>query len=439
METTREESARERFNRAKEARERAEKEKSYGQFAPVSMPHYETVCLKPNTSHVIRMTGESIEMHKCASDPIVVSRSMIKDDDGKWFGLIWSQDMSHPMNELRKVVLGKYKWNAEKKTRDYDNADIDVFKRFMTNNNENPSPYDRGMNPTDYILMNVICRDDDWCKNNRHTKLLCWDSQSVEKDGKIVEYPTYGIKKSLYNTVWQERCTICQRHFEDFDILVRRLDSKTKVNDKYLVINIKEEKTAIKNWESLDGKSYLDKMDDDYLSDDERSYEKYDLENIPFISQPTPCGVILKHLGNYIKAVDKQFGTHIYEKFVEMKAKEIELAKGNADDTASTVTEMSVSEMVDVAVDDSLPTPVEETVMKKVVKAPSSSFSLDSFRNDFPVIDRLSDNEKSLIVGYDTNSGNFKFNSSCMAECPNCNNEIPDEFGKCIYCGAEFE
>ena len=123
----------ERFKRAKEARERAEKEKANGSFGSVEVPQFQTVCLNPNKSHVIRFIGNAIEMSTEPTDPIIVNRSMVKGDDDKWFTIIWSDDMEHPMNKLKKTVLGKYKWDNELKTRIYENKDFSTFKRFMSN------------------------------------------------------------------------------------------------------------------------------------------------------------------------------------------------------------------------------------------------------------------------------------------------------------------
>ena len=442
----------ERFKRAKEARERAEKEKANGSFGSVEVPQFQTVCLNPNKSHVIRFIGNAIEMSTEPTDPIIVNRSMVKGDDDKWFTIIWSDDMEHPMNKLKKTVLGKYKWDNELKTRIYENKDFSTFKRFMSNGIEG-NPYNQGMNPQKFILFNVIDRDDNWCKENKHTKLLCWESNKVEKDGNINEYPTYGIKLSLYNKVWDEYCTIRNRHFEDFDVLVRRLDKNTKIGDNgYLVVNIAEERSAIMSWESKDGVKYLDKMNDNYLSDEEAKYEKYVLKDIPFISKPTPCGVILAHLSKFIKEVDTQFGTKLYDEFIEMKVKEIEELKKESSEKENVSTETKVEEekvtfdkmesIEETSTNDELPSEVEESVVetphiKKVVKKVTNSFDPMSLVNELPEIANLSEDDRKLIVGV-KDDGSLKFKDDDEAECPTCGNSIHSDMMKCPFCGQDF-
>lgn len=431
----------ERFELAKKAREKAKKESQNGGFSRTEVPTFETVCLNPNKSHVIRLIGNAVEMSSAPTDPVVVNRSLIKDDSDNWFTLIWSDDMEHPMNKLKKVVLGKYKWNDELKTRIYDNKDIEVFKRFMTNGIDG-NPYNQGMMPQKYILFNCISRDDDWCKEHKHTKVLCWESKKVEKDGKEVEYPTYGIKSSLYNKVWDEYCTIRNRHFEDFDILVRRLDKKTKIGENgYLVVNLAEEKSQIASWESKDGISYSSKMNDDYLTDEEKSYEKYVLKDIPFISKATPCGVILSHLSKFIKDVDKEFNTNLYDEFVEWKAKELEESK-KASETKNEVktSEPSFDNLPKVESEkDELPSDVEEKTIKvkKLAKVETAKFDPMSLVDVFPAIAEMSDEDKSLIVG--ENNGELEFSVVADCSCPSCENDIPDPITQCPYCGTKFE
>lgn len=464
-----------KFEEAKKAREMKLKEESSGGFGSVDVPDFKCAVLKPNKGIIIRLIGNSVEMAEKDTDPIIVEKSMIKGDDDKWFNLIWSKDENHPMNKIRKTILGKYSWDKENKCRIYENKDLAVFKRFMTNGIDG-NPYNQGMMPQKFILFNCITRGDDtWCKDNKHTKMLCWDATEKEVDGKMVSYPTYGVKPSFYKILWEEKCCLINRHFEDSDFYVKRLNKDTKIGDSYMMVLTPEEKSAIRNEGEKQGVDFLSFINDDYLSDEEASYEKYVLKNIPFVSMPTPVSVILSKLGKYIKEVDKTFGTNHYEEFVEWKAKEIsELKQKNENKEDDSKKEESVStsssngtsfndmkkvettsaDNEEVVEENNLPTEVEEpkVVTKKVLKKTVSTFELEKFVDMFPTINELSDEEKSMVVGWDDENSVFKFKEGIeMAECPCCaengipcppnqeGNDIPDMFTKCIYCGTSFE
>lgn len=446
METSREE----RFRMAKEAREKAQKEKQYGDFGNVEIPNFKTVSLNPNKSRVIRILGEALEMHEKPTDMIQIQKSLICGDDGKYFNVIWSNDSEHPLNKLRKTILGKYKYNKETKERTYDNADLEVFKIWQTNRQfDKASQYSNGMNPNTYILMNVIDREDDWCKENNHSKLLCWSSTTQEKDGKIVEYPEYGVKPSLYNTVWDDKCTSAMLHFNETDFVVRRLSKETKIGgakgDVYIQVCLPEEKSVIKQMEIKDKKTYLDKCSDEPLTEEELSYELYELENIPFVSKPTPVGVIMKHLEKLIKLADKTFNTNLWDEFVEWKEKELkELNESKNEEKKSA----EVKEVSNETENEELPSDIEEeiieepktTVTKKVAKkVVKEEFDPMTLIDDFPSIAELSDEDKNLIIGVDNDSGEIKFSVECDAQCPECGNDIPDAItSACPYCGVHF-
>lgn len=447
-----------KFEEAKKAREMKLKEESSGGFGSVDVPDFKCAVLKPNKGMIIRLIGNAVEMAEKDTDPIIVERSMIKGDDDKWFSLIWSKDENHPMLKLKKTILGKYSWDKENKCRIYENKDLTVFKRFMTNGIEG-NPYNQGMMPQKFILFNCITRGDDtWCKDNKHTKMLCWDATEKEVDGKMVSYPTYGIKPSLYKSIFDEKCTLLNRHFEDTDFYVKRLNKDTKIGDSYMMILTPEEKSAIRGEGEKQNIDFLSFINDDYLSDEEASYERYVLKNIPFVSMSTPVSVILSKLGKYIKEVDKTFGTNHYEEFVEWKAKEIsELKQKNENKEEDSKKESSVSTSSSngtsfndmkkvettstdeevVEEENDLPTEVEEpkVVTKKVLK---KTFDVNDYKDAIPFVEKLTDSEKSTIIGVDEDVGELKLEGTDICECPQCNATIGD-WHVCPFCGTEFD
>lgn len=308
-----------------------------------------------------------------------------------------------------------------------------------------------------YYLFNCIDKTDNWCKENKHTKLLCWDSKDKEIDGETRTYYTYGIKSSLYNNIFDVQCTNLNRMYDQFDVVAKRL-SKQLGND-WLVVCSPEEKTKISNM-GLDP----NKVTMDYLTDEEEQYEKYKLEDIPFISRPTSASFVLKNFAKLINSCDLDFNTNLYNEFVEYAEKEKqEWAKKNAEnseknDTAESsessseetyeeneVEETTVTHSFDTMEtveesSDELPSEVEEnptpTVAKKVVK--TTTFNPMSLVDKFPAIANMKEEDRKLIIGYNAETDEFKYSTTDLAQCPECGRDIPDPWASCV-CGVSFE
>ena len=451
---TPEEKAKERLLKFQQAKKKAEEEKaSHSNFAKEDVPEFKTCVLNKEKPKIIRLMGNSPLMREKPTDPIVVKKSMCVDDEGHWATIILSDDRNHPINVLFRTIIGKYKYDKETRTRTYDNVGKPSFERFMRNGKpkEKCTAMEHGMQPDTFYLFNCIDKTDDWCKENKHTKLLCWDSSSKEVDGEMRTYYTYGVKPSFYNEVFDIKCTELNRMYDQFDVVAMRL--KEKKGESYLTILTPEQKTAIENL-GLDSK----KVTMDYLTDEEENYEMYKLEDIPFISRPTSVSYYLKVFSKLIKQADMDFNNGdpiLYNMFVEAKEKELEeIKKRNAeksensneivesetDDSESE--ENEVEETVDESSEDELPSEVEEqtpppTATKKVVK--SAKFDPLALKSVFPYIDKLTEDELKQIIGYDKESGKLAFDSTHdVCECP-CGAELPENYTSCYKCGAIFE
>ena len=455
-----EERAKERLLKFQQAKAKADEEKaSHGGFPKEEIPDFKVCVLNKEKPKIIRLIGNSPLMRELPSDPIVVKRSMCITDDGKWATIILSENRDHPVNKLFRTIIGKYKYDKDTKTRTYDNANKPSFQRFMTNgkSKDQINAYEKGMQPDTFYLFNCIDKSDSWCKENKHTKLLCWDSTKKEVDGEMREYYTYGIKPSLYNNIFDVQCTKLNRMYDQFDVVVKRL--KEKLGDSYLTVCIPEEKTSISNM-GLDPNN----VTMDYLTDEEENYEKYKLEDIPFVSRPSSASYVSKILNKLIKQTDIDFGTNLQGEFAEWIEKEKqEWAKKNAEnseknDTAESsessseetyeeneVEETTVTQSFDTMEtveesSDELPSEVEEnptpTVTKKVVK--TTTFNPMSLVDKFPAIANMKEEDRKLIIGYNAETDEFKYSTTDLAQCPECGRDIPDPWASCV-CGVSFE
>lgn len=460
---TAEEKAKERLLKFQQAKKKAEEAKNHGDFPKEDVPEFKTCILKKDTPKIIRLVGNSPLMRENPTDPIIVKRALVKTDDGKWTTIILGDDRDHPVNKLWRTIIGKYKYDKENKVKIFDNKGKPSFERFIRNGKkpEECDAKEKGMMTDTFYLFNCIDKTDDWCKENKHTKLLCWDSTSKEVDGKIVEYPIYGIKPSLYNNVFDEQCTALNRMYDEFDVVVKRLSKK--LGESWIQIFSPEEKSKISQI-GLDA----DKVTMNYLTEEEENYEKYKLEDIPFVSRPTSASYVNKILGKLIQQADIDFGTNLKEDFaewIEKEKKEWEAKKAETKETESTedtsteveseedeeVTEETTStpsfdsmgnvETEESSEDEELPSEVEEptpTVTKKVVKTAKTVFDPLSLKSEFPYIDKLRVEDLALITGYNSETNELTFKEGTdLAECP-CGCTIGDPFMSCPKCGAVF-
>lgn len=459
---TPEEKAKERLLKFQQAKAKAEQAKNHSSFPKEEVPEFKTCVLSKDKPRIIRLIGNSPLMREEPTDPIIVKRAFVKTDDDKWTTIIMSDDRDNPVNKLWRTIIGKYTYDKENKTKIYANKGKPSFERFIRNGKkpEDCLASEKGMMTDTFYLFNCIDRTDSWCEENKHTKLLCWDSTTKEVDGKTVEYPTYGIKPSLYNNIFDEQCTALNRMYDEFDVVVKRLSKK--LGDSWIQVFSPEEKSKISQI-GLDP----NKVTMNYLSEEEESYEKYKLEDIPFVSRPTSVGYVLRVLGKLIKACDLDFGTNLYEEFVEYaekEKKEWEVKKAETKETESTedtstevesedeITEETTSsetpsfdsmETVETesSDDEELPSEVEEpapTVTKKVVKTAKTVFDPLSLKSEFPYIDKLRAEDLALITGYNSETNELTFKEGTdLAECP-CGCTIGDPFQSCPKCGAVF-
>ena len=460
---TPEEKAKERLLKFQQAKAKAEQAKNHSSFPKEEVPDFKTCVLSKDKPRIIRLIGNSPLMRESVYDPLIVKRAFVKTDDDKWTTIILSDDRDNPVNKLWRTIIGKYTYDKENKTKIYANKGKPSFERFIHNGKkpEDCLASEKGMMTDTFYLFNCIDRTDSWCKENKHTKLLCWDSTTKEVDGKTVEYPTYGIKPSLYNNIFDEQCTALNRMYDEFDVVVKRLSKK--LGDSWIQVFSPEEKSKISQI-GLDP----NKVTMNYLTEDEENYEKYKLEDIPFVSRPTSASYVNRVLSKLIQQADIDFGTNLKEDFaewIEKEKAEWEVKKAETKETESAEDTSTKVESEDEEVteeitstetpsfdsmetveteessDDELPSEVEEptpTVTKKVVKTAKTVFDPLSLKSEFPYIDKLRAEDLALITGYNSETNELTFKEGTdLAECP-CGCTIGDPFESCPKCGAIF-
>lgn len=435
-----------RFLKSQEERKKAEKEKG-GYGSPLDIPAFEYLLLKKDKCQVVRLLGESLEMRSKPTDPLLIERSIIRADDGSYFTMIWHPEKDHPFRILtRKLCKYKYEGKGKEAKKIYDNAGCPLLTRYNTNGKENPNMYETGMNPSKYVLFNAIDRMDTWCVDNKHTKMLAWDVN--EKDGKTFHTP--GMSYGLYKEIFDKKCSMIGAHYEDVDLVIRRFSEHAKPSeDMYYVVMSDEEKRSIQTWADKDKVDYLSFINsEETLSSDEKAYERYNLDNIPFTSQPTPIAIIMNKLGKFIKAIDEKYGWNLWELFVEWKAVEMEQLRHRKEASEKESTEQAgtTTAKVEESSKDELPSTVEEkpVVVKSkvskapVVKAPAGVVFTEEDYNTFEGLQNLPEEYKKHITKVDSNEMLIEFDEVADVQCATCEQMLPDSFDYCPYCGQDY-
>jgi len=299
-----------------------------------------------------------------------------------------------------------------------------------------------GFNPTDQqyswskgwsgqqvVIFNVIDREDDWCKENKHTKLLSKRvNQVVQDDGKVVEYadtgvPSYGFLTKLSELVGK------YGSWEKYDVAITKTGEMTS---PYVVKNA----TAFaKCPEDIARAELGDKLEfvsqDISLTPEELSYERYNLKNN---FKVTSYQKLLSDFGNTIKLIDGDLRTTYYDELkaladkekAEYEAKKAEEA-ANAPAEESTPTE-TISEST------------EKPTRSRVVEMTLSAEKIAALKG----WDSLTEEERKLIKDVELNDdGSVKTitytTTDDLADCPDCKHEAPMAITTCCpVCGLKF-
>jgi hypothetical protein len=435
-----------RFLEAQEIRRKKKSNQGNYSGSKTKIPDYKYLFLKPNACQVFRMVGNPVEVRKELSDPMLVERSLIIDDAQEYFPLIWSNDPNHPLNVLRRKLV-KYTYvkkdGSEKKVKVYDNQGCELLDRFLTNGKENPSSMEQGWNPGRYVLANVIDRMDSWCVDNKSTKVLAWkENPSKNDDGKMFYEP--GMKISLYKEIFDVKCTT-YGDYEDFDLVIRRFTEKTRPSiDTNFSVFHPEEKTPIKKWGTDDKVDYYSHIKlTDYLDDADASLNRFPLEGIPFISLPTPVGIIMAKVGGFIKDYDKKYKANIWDMCVARKEEELEALR-NSDTQKSESVSVNGTSFEKSEVDADLPSDPETRPVTRTPKVIKHSLTRADLTPEilelFPNISGLLDEELALIDHVDIEEQEIVWNVTLDATCGDtkCEEPIPYALTNCPYCGSKF-
>lgn len=430
----------------------ADKEAASKTFEGGGYENPEFIALSDTEYRLVRLLGNDFNSkEQCSTDPHIFKTMFIKGDDGKKIKVIVNPDRDHPFNKL-VYFLGKGKWiedeNTGKKKKIYDHEGSSSLKIMNSNYNDDAQYVQSWDSPTKYIAINCLDRMDDWCATNKHTKVLVHSAN--ENDGKV--YPEIGIRKQAYDMIWEQLCTKYETHYEDFDIAIKRIpppkDKKIKQTSYYDILRADRSEQDLIEFGEKAGIDYASRVGKSGIpTAEELLYARYDFEAMPCFL-PTTAKRLYNHIAKFIKQVDAEFDTHYVEDFAEYIAKEEESrkafwaeynAKNKSDEESEDTNSKSETSKPEVKSETK-----EAPVARRVVKKEAPAFDLSTIDTSaYAGWDKLSDENKAMIIGQDENTGLLIFKPECqLVPCVNdadgCDIPSPDSFNICYACGAEF-
>ena len=306
-------SRQELFNKAKSIRQ---KEKADAASRGAYSGEYESVsyvALSADTDRVVRLLGLPIASRQEPTDPKLSYIGLLRADDGKKTRIIFPDHATNKSWILWKIIDlvldGKYTGSGDSRHREYtyEKSHPECFKRVRWNGDDS-RPYENGFYPTSYVNINCIDRSDmEWHRENKHTKLLSKRASKIG-DSDTFYFET-GIPILCYNTIFDEVVEPFG-DWEEYDVVIRKLNSQPwyKVYSGTQDFNRLSDvaKTLV-----VDGP----------LTDEERSWERYDLDQLYGV---TSYSKIKAKLGEFIRKVDVDFGKHFSEELDSLVEKEKE-------------------------------------------------------------------------------------------------------------------
>ena len=460
---------------AKRAEEEAAQQNNKGgsNFAPRDYDPIKWVGLEEK-ARIVRIVGGAPSSmkpgaHVNPTDAHEVFISKILDDNGKRMKLklpLHADDNSHEhimwriINKVNEVTWVKDATTG-KNTKVFKNQNYSWFEKVNKGGFAPTDPsyqYARGWKGQQVIIMNVIDREDDWCKTNKHTKLLSkkinigTDGAEYAEDG----VPSFGFCSALSKLVG------AYGSWERYDVQIRRTGEKTNP------IDVKQATLYKKNGlvQELDKDKLQFISLTETLTPEELEYERYDVSKF---YAPTSYQKILSKLGNTIKGIDADLRTNFYNELqalAEKEKKEFEELYGNNPE-ANVATQTASAPVASSPIDDPYSQPIPQSApVATPAPAPEAAPARTTVREAAPARatgltsdkiallkgwDKLTDQEKDAIVDVVKNPDGTLADIvykpgltvlSCPETFPDgshgCGINAPDFFHCCPSCGKDF-
>jgi hypothetical protein len=281
----------------------------------------------------------------------------------------------------------------------------------------------RGWSGRQFFMMNVIDRQSlDWHRENKHTVILS-KSVNIKKtdDGKILEFadpgvPAFGFTQAITGSIMK-----FYGFWENYDIGVERTGLQTT---PYRVFNASKSPEMIldKNLQKLVN---MDKG----LSDEEKSWERYDFDKLFHVTTATK---LLNHFKNYLTIVDANLGTHFINELTKLSEAEKAEWEAKKEENEEDEDQAPVYAGVTAEAEKEIPVAKKAEVVEERPEV-NMKFQLLGW-------DHLTKDEKAMIdsASKDGDNWSLKYKEGVRARslCIKCDTKLPVSFNACPVCGS---
>lgn len=466
-------------------KERDEKEKTSKNYQKREYEAIKYVGLSKEHPTIVRFVGnfvaEDLKAHRPnPSDMKFMHISKIKSDDGKTTFYLYlplrsdEPEQDHLMWKIIDTVYAK-EWVKDPATG--KNKPIETFKikhpdvyekvnkgGFTEADGKWPYMYARGWKGPEMLLINVIDRRDDWCKVNKHTKLI---SKNVNVTAEGKEYADFGVPAFGFFGPLTNLRNNFKMGWEKYDVVItktgEKLDTVTNMFNGTAFTNPAAIATNLDKAMGIDPAEYEFISQEPALTEEELNYGRYDLdENFRVTSYRT----IDKYLGKTIQLIDaavnedrinagKSPDSHFYadlQKLVKEEAdawaKEKAANEAEANDAAPTTAPATPAE-TQAAPSFETMAPVQEAApIARTVSQEASGLSAEKLAV-LKGYNELSTEQKSYIKDVVLNSDGtlnhieWTDTAPSLLDCPKdmggCGQLSPNSFSVCPACSKHFQ
>ena len=445
-----------------DAEAEANRGSSSGNNNQITYEEQKWVGLDQGKYHIMRVVGnppESMTPGFKASDTDAheIYYSEIKADDGKKFQLRLPvrgdlPEKDHLMWRIIDKVL-TVTWTNKVKSYKYQDKFPDIFNKVKFGGWDSSNPaeaknhqYSKGWTGQKIVLLNVIDREDNWCAENKHTKLLARQITTKQyPDGSVAEFvskgiPSYGFLNKLGGLVANYKT------WENYDIGVKRTGIKT---EPYQIINA----TAFVNGKIPEiPQDKIPLVNLNPLTDEERAYERY---NIAKLFGPVTYAKIDAKLGATIKLIDACLGTNFYTELQTLKAEEAakwEAEKAEKEAAGETETAAPATTAAPVTQTAPVQAPVNQAPIPEAAPAPAARRAVAPAASAIDTsllkgYDYLTPEQKAEIVSVTKKADgalDIVYRSAdgspvTTVPCPICGAAGLMSHHHCVACGTEFK
>jgi hypothetical protein len=409
-------------------------------FTPKEYENMECAGLETGHYRIVRCIGappdaEITGYKRRPHDAKEVYLITVRDDEGKKFNIRVpapevEKSFSHILHRLYSKVTESTYVN-KKRIFKYEEKFPDLWAA-VTKTGYKPEDgkmfsFATGLKPTKLIVMNVIDREDDWCEQNKHTKILA-RSVSVDSNGTV--WSEDGVK--AYGFIGPVGDVIAKYgSFEKYDIAIKKTGQKDRPMEVKNASLFKE-KGLLTELLNADGSvPPEDVIKIGPLTEEERKYEVYDLDRF---YRPTSYSKILKRIPSVFKLCDAYLGTNFYEELKGLAEKEVEeMKKLSAEQTAA-------QEKAETAAINENLTSTRRTFEESPVG--NNSAMTTDFSTVLKGYNLLTPEQKALIKNVNIENGNVEIEWSSgdlkLLKCDDCGTPSPESFSCCPTCGLLF-